>query len=181
MENKNYKTRIFKNLRIMIVAALLAALSIILGKYLRIDIAQVVRISFENLPIIMAGVFFGPVAGAAVGIVADLVGCLMVGFAINPLITAGAAVIGITSGIMSHYVIKNPLWLKVSTAVAASHFLGSVIIKTIGLSAWYNMPIYELALWRLLNYTIIGIAEFAIIFLLLRSKAFSSQLNKLLN
>lgn len=179
MSSQSVKVRVFVNLRIMIVAALLAAMSIIFGKYLKIPIGDVIRISFENLPVIMAGIFFGPIVGMVTGVVADVVGCLMVGYAINPVITIGAAIIGLSSGFISHYVIRKPLWLKVSASVAAAHILGSVIIKTIGLSAWYDMPFYMLMLWRLLTYTGIGVAEFIIIYLLLRSKAVTSQLERL--
>jgi ECF transporter S component (folate family) len=163
----------------MIVAALLAAMSIILGKFLKYDVASVIRISFENLPIIMSGIFFGPVAGLFTALVADITGCLIAGFDINPIITAGAAAIGLVSGLVSHYIVKKPLWLKVAVSVAAAHLVGSVFIKTIGLSAWYDMPLYALMLWRLLTYTFIGAAEFTIIFLLLRTKAVSLQLERL--
>jgi ECF transporter S component (folate family) len=179
MSSQNFNVRVFRSLRIMIVAAILAAMSIIFGKYLKIPVGDVIRISFENLPLIMAGIFFGPAVGLVTGVVADVTGCLMAGYAINPVITAGAAVIGLVSGLVSHYIIKKPLWLKVASSVAASHILGSVIVKTIGLSAWYNMPFITLMLWRLLTYTCIGAAEFTIIFLLLRSKAVSSQLERL--
>ena len=78
------------HLRILCAAALLAALSIVLGKYLAINVTDSIRFSFENLSILLAGIFLGPLVGGIVGAVADLVGCLMVGYAINPLITLGA-------------------------------------------------------------------------------------------
>lgn len=179
MKSQKIKLRVFRDLRIMVFSALLAALSIILGKYLKIAIGDTIRISFENLPVIMAGIFFGPAAGIITGVVADIVGCLLVGYAINPIITVGAAVIGFLSGLVSHFIVRRPLWLKVLLSVTAAHIAGSVIVKTIGLSAWYDMPFHILMLWRLLTYTLIGIAEFIIIFLLLRSEAVSRQLERL--
>ena len=70
---------VFGNLRVMICAALLAALSIVLGKFLQIPnpFQDFIRISFENTPIIMAGMFFGPFVGAVTGAVADLLGCVI--------------------------------------------------------------------------------------------------------
>ena len=71
----------------MIMMALFIALSIVLGKQLSFT-AGPFRISFENLTVLMAGIFFGPLAGLTVGACADLFGCLLVGYAINPIITA---------------------------------------------------------------------------------------------
>ncbi len=170
---------VFGNFRAMICAALFAAMSIILGKYLQIPVGEVIRISFENLPIIMSGIFFGPAVGVITGVVADLVGCILVGYDINPLVMAGAASVGLVSGAVSHYLFKKTLWLNILLSVVLAHLVGSVVIKTVGLSAWYDMPLYALMLWRLGTYVCIGTAEYAVILLLLKNKGFSSQLKKL--
>lgn len=62
---------LFGNIRVMAVAALLTALSIVLGKYLAVNVTDSLRISFENLPILMAGLFFGPLIGGVVGAAAE--------------------------------------------------------------------------------------------------------------
>ena len=168
-----------------ICAALLAAMSFVLGKFLQIPnpFMDIVRISFENLPLMIAGICFGPVVGAMTGVVADIVGCLLYGYSINPLITLGAATVGFTAGGVSHYLIRKPKALSIGIAVFSAHLLGSVIVKSFGLAAWYlskyNMGVAELMGWRLLVYTLTGIAEFTVIFLLLRSRAFCSQLERL--
>ena len=89
------------------VCAVLAALSIVLGKYLAVNVGENFRFSLENLPLILAGIYLGPVAGAFVGAAADLVGCLMVGYAINPVITLGAVSIGLISGIVARSLYKK--------------------------------------------------------------------------
>ena len=53
---------LFGSPRILCAAALLAALSIVLGKYMAIT-TPVFRFSFENLPILMAGIFRRPFCG----------------------------------------------------------------------------------------------------------------------
>ena len=88
------------SLKITVALAMLAAISIICGKYLAIPGGEVMRFSLESMPIILSGMAFGPVAGIAVGAVADLVGCFMVGYTVNPLVTLGAASIGAISGIL---------------------------------------------------------------------------------
>ena len=176
---------LFGNLRVMTCAGLLAALSIILGKFLQIPnpFQDIIRISFENTPLVMAGMFFGPAVGLATGAVADLVGCALYGYAVNPLITVGAASVGLVSGIISNYIIRRGVLLKTSVSVVAAHVIGSVVIKSLGLAAWYlstyNMGLAELMLWRLLTYTVIGVAEVAIVFALLKNRSFSSQLERM--
>ena len=88
----------------LVTLAMLMALSIVLGKFLNIPIGDSIRISFENLPLILSGILFGPVAGMITAVCADLLGCLLRGYAIIPLITVAAGVIGLLSGLMSKLV-----------------------------------------------------------------------------
>lgn len=161
--------------------ALLSAISIIAGKYLAIPGGEVLRFSFENLPIIFAGMAFGPISGALVGVVADLVGCVLVGYTINPVVTAGAVSIGIISGLASLVLRKLslPLSLRCIVSVSLAHSVGSVIIKTIGLAVFYSMPIEILMLWRLLNYVIVGSVEGAILYILLKNKLIIGQIESI--
>ncbi len=173
------------NLRVLVAAAALATMSFILGKFLQIPnpVSNIFRISFENLPVIMAGVCFGPWVGGMVGAAADLVGCLLYGYSINPLVMLGAAAVGLFSGIVSHYVVRRPQWLSIAAATLVSHLVGSVVIKSIGLATWYlsqyDMGLRELMLWRLGLYSVIGAAEFVLIKLLLSSRPVVKQIGKM--
>ena len=158
-------------LRKIAVAAFLAALSIVCGKYLAINAGPVLRFSFENLPILFAGIVLGPVWGALVGAVADLLGCVLVAYAINPIITLGAVTIGFFGGLVFRLTARMPRAWALALAVSAAHLLGSVFIKTWGLSAFYDLPFYVLLLWRLLNYAIVGVVEFVLLFFLLKNQA----------
>ena len=180
---KNHKDFATRSLTILVASAFLAAISIVLGKYLAISLGEVLRISFENLPILIAGIAFGPLWGCVVGVVADLIGCLLVGYAINPVVTLGAATIGLTSGTVSLLLEKVktcPYVLRIAASVGGAHILGSVIIKTIGLAVFYAMPIHILMLWRLLNYVLVGAAEGVIIWYLLKSPLLTAQIDSIL-
>ncbi len=168
-------------LRVSISLSMLAAISIILGKYLAINVGEALRFSFENLPVIFAGIFFGPIAGMTVGALADLVGCLLVGYAINPVVTLGAVSIGLVSG-LTWYLLKKaalPTGLTLGVSVALSHLLGSVLIKGAGLSAFYSMPFGILILWRLLNYLIVGALEGILLYFLIKSKTVRSAVSSI--
>ncbi len=166
-----------RSLRVMIAAALLTALSIVCGKYLAIRGGDILRFSFENLPILLAGIAFGPAVGALTGAVADLVGCLLVGYAINPIITLGATLIGLLGGALFRLFGKLPLSARTLFTVLIAHLICSVGIKTLGLAVFYSIPLWELFLWRAVNYLIVGGAEAALLYALLKNKGVRSQLD----
>ncbi len=162
------------SLRRVVLCAMLAAVSILCGKYFAIPVGTVLRFSFENLPILLSGIICGPIFGLLTGITADLVGCVMVGYEINPLVTLGAAVIGFCGGILFRLLSRLPSACRVTLAVLLSHLLGSVLIKTYGLAAYYDMPFYLLLLWRLLNYIVIAGLEIFLLTQILKNKAIMS-------
>ena len=186
-ENRKNRTKIpiFKSLFGLCFAAILSAMSLILGKFLQIPnpFQEFIRISFENLPVILAGISLGPIAGALVGTVADLIGCVAYGYSINPIITVGAASVGLVSGFISNYILKKPLILKIIVSTSAAHLVGSVLIKSAGLAAWYlakyELGYWEFVGWRLINYIIIGVAECVLLYILLKNKAFQKQLERM--
>ena len=174
IKQKSIASRHHGNIRILTFSAVLVAMSIVCGKYLAFGVGNVLRFSFENLPIILGGVMFGPVVGALIGIGADLIGCILVGYAINPIITLGAAVIGLLSGALWRMMNRLPYALTVISVTVISHIVGSVLIKTFGLAMYYDMPIYVLMLWRLLNYLIVGAVECLLLYFVLKNKSVRS-------
>lgn len=172
IRNGEFRARLTR----LVICAIFTALSIVFGKYLSIS-TELFRISFENLTILMAGVFFSPFYGAAVGICADLIGCLMVGYSINPIITFGAASVGFASGIC--FKLLSRLGLKgakrLYPAVMSGHILGSMMIKSIGLWVYYRQP-FAILIWRVPLYIVIGAAEFYIIYLLMKNRSFMKVL-----
>ena len=176
---------LFGNARVLCFAAMLAAMSLILGKFLQIPnpFQQFIRISFENLPILFAGITMGPLIGAVTGAVADLLGCLLYGYSINPLVTLGAATAGLVAGLLARYVVRRPLALQVIVSAVAAHLAGSVLVKSFGLAAWYlgsyDMGLAELMAWRLLTYAVIAVAECTLLILLLRNRALAAQIERM--
>ena len=176
--NKAQHLRLFGNVRVLTISALLIAMSIVLGKLLAFNITDSIRISLENLPLLMAGIFFGPFIGAAVGAGADIIGCLIVGYSINPIISVGAASIGFIAGFVSHFIFKKRSLPSIAVSVAAAHIIGSMIIKSVGLYIYFHTPIQVLLL-RIPTYIGIGILEFYIVYLMQKNKALSAQLDRI--
>ena len=173
--------KIQSNLKLTVILALMCAISILMGKYLAIRGGEFMRFSLENMPIIFAAIAFGPVAGVFVGVVSDLVGCLMVGYTVNPIVTLGAGAIGLSSGIAFLLLKKIKLdeRLNILLSVAIAHIIGSVIIKTVGLWTYYDIPFEMLLLWRVLNYLIVGILDGAVVYILLKNKEINRMIMKI--
>ena len=171
--------RLFGSTRVLIISALLASMSIVLGKFLQIPIGDSIRLSFENLPILMSGIFFGPFIGAVTGAAADIIGCIMKGYAINPVITCGAACIGFASGAVYRLFFKHSGMVRVLVSVMSAHILGSMIVKSAGMMLYFHTPM-SVILWRIPIYLIIGTAETVIISSLLSNRAFRAELEKVI-
>ncbi len=169
--------RAARSLKVSVMAAVLVALSIVCGKFMQIPVGESLRFSLENLPILLAGVAFGPLTGGLVGLLADIVGSILHGYAINPFITLGATVIGLLGGAVFRYTPRLSRGWRAATATVVAHLVGSVLIKTAGISLFYAMPFAELLLWRLLNYVIVGAVESVLLVVLLRNKAVTSALS----
>lgn len=165
-----------RSVKLLARLALLAALSFIFGKFLQLPIGISIRISFENLPLLLAGWLYGPVAGGMCAAAADILGCMLRGYAINPIITLGAASIGVLSGLfgLRGVLAKPRLWLS----VAAAHFCGSLVVKSIGIYIFYATPL-ETLVWRIPVYLITAAAEYLIITLLMKNKAVRPLLENL--
>ena len=174
-----HKTRRGGSARILVTLSALSAIGIILGKFLAFNVTEFMRFSLENITIILSGILFGPLYGAAVGAVQDVVGCIAVGYTINPIITLGSSAIGAISGLVYSRVKRFPHPLAIVLAIAPAHLIGSVVIKTVGLSVYYSYPFVITLLWRILNYTIVGVVEVFLLITLLKSKQLLVQINKI--
>ncbi len=166
------------NLKVLIAASLFAASSIVFGKFLAISIGDTLRFSFENLPIILSGVMFGPSVGALTALIADIVGCILRGYAINPILTAAAVLTGFLSGAVFQLLHRLSINFRALITVFLCHSLCSVIIKTLGLHLWYSTPIGPLFLTRLINYAVVAAGEYLLLSILLGSRAFLGQMKK---
>ena len=124
------------SVRTLTAMALLIAMSIVFSRVLSIS-TGFVRFNLGSLPVLL-GILFGPWAGFVVGMVADIIGGVLAGYAINPLITLGAASIGLVGGLgwqkLSNLRTGNRLWCS----VLAAHFVGSMVINSLALHIFYG-------------------------------------------
>ncbi len=174
MENKTPKKRksvgIFGTVRAMTMAAMLTAMSVVIGIFCKSFLnfgGGLFRITFENLPILVAGIMFGPVVGGIVGAATDIVSYFLSGqaYPINLIVTIGATAIGVISGLFSKYVFKNKGYVRIILPSAIAHIVGSMIIKPIGLFTFYSWAV----LWRVPLYLVIAPLEITLICLMYKN------------
>ena len=165
-------TPVFQSIRTLTVAAMLTAVSVIIGIFCKnlLNFGNgLFRITFENLPVILSGLLFGPLVGGLVGVATDLISYLLSTqiYPPNLIVTAGAFLIGFVSGALARLPIKNtPVRILLSASVA--HLIGSVLVKSIGLYQYYGI----LVLWRIPVYFAITLVESLLLCILYRRKSF---------
>jgi len=117
--------------------ALLAALSIILARLLTLMPDPSTRFSIEAVPIFMAGMFFGPLAGGLVGFAADSVGTLFSGFGFNPLFCVPPILYGVFGGIFRQYLSKGVSFPRLIVAFLPPVVFGSILYQSFTLAYVY--------------------------------------------
>ena len=150
------------SVRTLTMLALLVAMSIVFSRVLSIS-TGFVRFNLGSLPVLLAAVVFGPGAGFAVGAVADIIGGVLAGYAINPLITLGAGAIGLVAGSLS----TN---LRLAASVLLGHFVGSMVITSLALRLFYGYPWATLAV-RIPNALILSAVNVVLLRILLENRS----------
>ena len=155
------------------LGAMLAAMSVVIGMFCKSFLnfgGGLWRITFENLPIILAGVFLGPITGGMVGVVSDLTSYLLSPqvYPPNLVVTFGAFAVGVTAGLMAKYAVRQKGTRQIALSASVAHVIGSMIIKPIGLFQFYQWAV----LVRIPLYLVIAPLEILLLCLLWRQKSF---------
>ena len=164
----------------LVLGAMLAAMSVVIGMVCKNFLnfgGGLLRITFENLPIILAGMFLGPVTGGMVGVISDLTSYLLSGqiYPPNLIVTLGACAVGVVSGLMAKFVVRTRGLRQIILSAGAAHLIGSMIIKPIGLFQFYQWAV----LIRIPLYLIIAPLEIFLLCVLWRQKSFRRLFEKL--
>ena len=144
--------------RNMILMAALIAMQIILARFLSIQASDILRISFESVPIVLAGMWLGPLSGAIVALIADILGTVLSGYGIwFPPIALGPILVGVISGLSTKYVFRSDLsstrdsWKVILTVVVAgivnSFLVGTVTTTMYSIIVMGNTNAFSVLLW----------------------------------
>ncbi len=155
--------------RTLTMLALLTAMSIVFSRVLSIS-TGFVRFNLGSLPVLLAALLFGPGAGFAVGTVADIIGGVLAGYAINPLITLGAGAIGLVAGFAWKRLPQLRLDLRLPVSVLLGHFVGSMVITSMALRIFYGYA-WSVLLVRIPNALILSAVNTVLLRILLENRS----------
>ena len=150
------------NTRKLVILSFLTALTIVLSRFLSIQI-QVLRIGLEFFPIMVAAILFGPIAGGIVGAVADLIGAtLFPAGTFFPGFTVSAFTTGVIYGLFFYN--KQVTWARALLGA----FTKLIIVDMLMVSAWliilYKMPVAGLIPTRLLKLAVMLPVEISLVY-----------------
>ena len=174
MKNQNFTRSSRWGLRRVTTCAVLIAMSIVFSRALSIS-TDFLRFNLGSLPVVLAAVLFGPGAGFAVGAVADIIGGILAGYAINPLITLGAGAIGFFAGLVWQYLPARSESIRLALGILLGHVIGSIIINSLALRIFYHYDWSVLAA-RIPNALALSAAEFVLMRALLANHALTDAI-----
>ncbi len=118
--------------------AIFIALQIVLARFAGFYIFEGLRVSLEAIPIILASIWIGPVAGLLVGFLSDLVGTLIGGVGVYfPPIAITPILMGVLPGLIYRYIYKENMNLvKCVVMVFAAEIIASLLYGSLALT-WY--------------------------------------------
>ena len=159
------------NLKVLTAGAMMAALSIILERLLPITPPSNmidIRISLSNVPIILASILISPLAGGLAGVVSDIVGCFLSGYAPFPILTLAPLVMGVLPGLLLCREKKMRL-VKLSVVLVLTHIISSIVITTYGLSVMRGVAFVPMLITRLPSCSINLVIDVILVCLLIKT------------
>jgi len=161
--------------RMLVTMALLAAIEVVLARFIVPMPNPTMRFSIEAVPIIVAGFLYGPVAGGLVGVVGDAVGCLFSGYGYNPIFAVPPLLIGVCAGLLRFLLYRKVNYWRILAAFLPAVVVGSVLWQSYWLSFFYGTHSFVWFLGsRSVQFAITSLVNAAVILGLFKSRVFDA-------
>ena len=139
-KSNNAVSRFFTPKRICAMAMLIA-LQIVLARFLGWQVSEGLRISFESIPVLIAGMWLGPVAGFLVGVISDVLGTVISGYgvyfvplAITPIVN------GVLPPLIFRYILKDNITVaRCAVVLVITQLIASMLLGTYALTWYYEL------------------------------------------
>lgn len=173
----NQTTKNIMSTKTLASCALLAALNVVLARLVGLMPSSSVRFSIEAVPLFLAGMFFGPLAGGMVGFTADFVGCLFSAYGYNPIFCVPPILYGVFGGLFRKRLARDLSLPRLALSFLPPVVLGSILYQSLTLTyMYYNGAFMEGLIYylstRTLQFAITLVVDVLIIHMLMRSKLF---------
>ena len=144
----------------LVILSLLIAMEVILSRFLSIS-AWNIKLGFAFVPLAVAAMLHGPLAGGIVGASADLIGAILFpSGAFFPGFTATAFLRGVVLGLCLY---KGQSAHRIAMAVGINQVIFSLIINTLWISILYGSPYVPLLGTRVLQSILMIVVQFVVI------------------
>jgi len=148
------------NTKTLMLMALFAAVSIILTRFLVVYLNSSVRISFGNIPIILASLLLGPLAGGLTAAVADILGALLFSpLSWYPPLTISPVIVGVLPALLKPYTLKEANFINIYLIILLTDLVAGIGLTTYLLSGLYGTGFLELLAVRAPLSLAVSIAE----------------------
>ena len=138
--------------RTLVSLAALVAMEIVLSRFLSIS-AWNTKIGFSFVPVVVAAMLYGPIAGGIVGALGDFIGAILFPIgAYFPGFTLTAFLMGVVFGFFLHREQTIP---RILAAVAVNQCVLSLCLNTLWISILYGSPYGPLFLTRIVQTVIL--------------------------
>lgn len=163
----------------LVYCAFLTAIGVVLARLMSIVPTEVSRFSIEAVPTVLAGLFFGPIAGALTGFAADFIGCLFSPYGFNPIFSLPPILYGLTAGFFRPMVEKKSNFLTLLLTILPAALFGSVLWQSFALAFVYSGREVLLESFlahlttRSVQFAVTAVLDAMILSLLFRAKIFT--------
>lgn len=164
--------------RTLTYCALLAAMSVVLARFIIPMPNESTRFSLEAVPIFLAGMLFGPLAGACVGFSADFIGCLFSGYGYNPLFCVPPILYGLCGGLFRFLYRRRVTLPGLIAGFLPAAVFGSVLYQSFTLAyTYYSADAFTTGLTyflttRSIQFAVTAVIDIALIYFLFRIRIF---------
>ena len=142
--------------RTLTTLAMLIAIEVILSRFLSIN-AWNIKIGFGFVPVLIAAILYGPLAGGLVGALSDFIGAVL--FPIGtyfPGFTLTSFLTGFVFGLVLY---KKQGWLQGLAAVGINQFILGLFLNTFWISVLYGSPYVPLLATRVFQSMLLSVVQ----------------------
>jgi len=154
----------------IVYAGLFISINIILARMLAFYPVPTIRISFENIPLMLSGIILGPFMGAVTGGMADIIGTVMfpppTGATYFPGFTISKILVGLIPALLYRN-LKGYNIVKITVSVIVTEIICSLTLDTLWLSIMYNKGMLVLLPTRIIGRLIIMVGEITLIHIIM--------------
>ena len=143
--------------KLLAVMGVLVAMEVIIAQFVTFRPTQSMKLSLDFIPIVIAGILFGPVPAMIVGLLADILGAFL--FPVGPYFpgfTVTAALTGLLYGALLH---KSQSMPRIAAAVGLQQWVLSLLLNSFWLHILYGWPYLPTMLGRLAQCGILTVVQ----------------------